>query len=181
MARAILTAASEAKDNPVWYNRDMQSRRPDVEFSAVLRPHRSLSRRGFLILMAAVGGVSFAAGIFFISLGAWPVFGFLGLDAAIIYWAFRRNFRAAEAREIVEVTPHEVVVHRLVPGRPAQEARFPRAWVRVELDEDGGNHIVGSLGLLYRGRRTEIGGFLPPAERKSLAAALKAAVARPRI
>ena len=58
-------------------------------FSAVLTPHRSLSATGFLILMMLVGGVSFAAGIVFLMMGAWPVFGFFGLDVLLLYLAFR--------------------------------------------------------------------------------------------
>ena len=50
-------------------------------FSALLTPHRSLGPTGFLILMACLGGLSFVSGIIFVSLGAWPVFGFFGLDA----------------------------------------------------------------------------------------------------
>src|SRR6266545_614346 len=47
---------------------------PDVTlFSAVITPHRSLTGIGFLVLMAAIGGVSFVAGIVFLILGAWPV------------------------------------------------------------------------------------------------------------
>ena len=32
-------------------------------------------------------------------MGAWPVFGFFGLDVLLIYWAFRLNFRAPRATE----------------------------------------------------------------------------------
>ena len=66
-------------------------------FSAVLTPHRSLSATGFVIVMALVGGVSFAAGIAFLLMGAWPVFGFFGLDVLLIYLAFRANYRAGTA------------------------------------------------------------------------------------
>jgi uncharacterized membrane protein len=38
--------------------------------------------------MASVGGVCFVFGGFFIAIGAWPVFGFLGLDVLIVYLAF---------------------------------------------------------------------------------------------
>ena len=58
-------------------------------FDAILRPHRSLGPRGFLALMIFVALVSFAAGIAFVSIGAWPVFGFFGLDALALYVAFR--------------------------------------------------------------------------------------------
>ena len=49
-------------------------------FSAMLTPHRSLGRVGFLILMLLFGGISFITGILFLLLGAWPVLGYYGLD-----------------------------------------------------------------------------------------------------
>ena len=53
-------------------------------FSALLTPHRSLNRTGFLVLMAFLCAVSFAAGMVFLLMGAWPVFGFFGLDVLVI-------------------------------------------------------------------------------------------------
>src|SRR5262245_10969759 len=58
-------------------------------FSAVITPHRSLSRSGFLLVMLLIGGVSFVGGIVFYAIGAWPIVGFLGLDVLLLYWAFR--------------------------------------------------------------------------------------------
>ena len=153
----------------------------DNSFRAVLFPHRSLDRKGFLIVMALLGGVSFAAGMVFLIIGAWPVMGFFGLDVALVYWAFRRNFADAAEREIVEVTDSEVVLHRLKVGRPVEELRFPRGFVQVELEEDEERDIVGPMALRSRGRRHEFGGFLNPHDRRSLARALKAALARPAI
>lgn len=150
-------------------------------FSAALRPHRSLSRRGFRLMMAAVGGASLLLGGFFIWLGAWPVFGFLGLDVAILYLAFRRNFNDAQICELVQVTGHEVILYNSQPARPPTERRFPRPWVRIHLEEDRERELIGALALVYAGRRTEFASFLAPAERKSLATALRAAVAQPRI
>ena len=72
-------------------------------FCALITPHRSLGGAGFLVLMAAIGGVSFAAGIVFLILGAWPVVGFFGLDVVLIYWAFRINYRAARAYEATQL------------------------------------------------------------------------------
>ena len=150
-------------------------------FSAALRPHRSLTPQGLQVVMAAVGGVGLLIGGFFVWLGAWPVFGFLGLDVLILYLAFRRSFADADVREIVEVTGHEIVLYNARPARPATERRFPRPWVRIHLEEDCERELIGALALVYAGRRTEFASFLAPEERKSLAAALKAAVARPRI
>src|ERR1700745_771026 len=58
-------------------------------FSAVLTPHRSLSRKGFLALMLVAGGASLAMGTTFLLVGAWPVFGFCGLDVLLLYWALQ--------------------------------------------------------------------------------------------
>ena len=82
-------------------------------FAATITPHRSLGSTGFLILMLGIGGVSFVSGMVFLLLGAWPVFGFLGLDVLLIYWAFRANFRAARAYEEVTVTASELTVRKV--------------------------------------------------------------------
>src|SRR3954462_3217035 len=82
-------------------------------FSALLTPHRSLSRTGFLVLMGFVCAVSFAAGLVFLLMGAWPVFGFFGLDVLVIWWAFRINFRDAKASEEISVTHFELRVRRV--------------------------------------------------------------------
>jgi len=54
-------------------------------FSALVTPHRSLSRVGFFVLMAVITAVSFAGGMVFYLVGAWPVGFFFGLDALLIY------------------------------------------------------------------------------------------------
>ena len=45
--------------------------------------------------MLALGLISLAVGIGFVAIGAWPVFGFFGLDVALVYLAFRLNYRGA--------------------------------------------------------------------------------------
>src|ERR1700729_160740 len=82
-------------------------------FSALLTPHRSLNRTGFLVVMAFVSVVSFAAGLAFLLMGAWPVFGFFGLDVLAVYWAFRINFRDAAASEEISMTHSELRVRRV--------------------------------------------------------------------
>src|SRR3977135_699572 len=82
-------------------------------FSALLTPHRSLSRTGFLVLMGFVTVVSFAAGVAFWLMGAWPVFGFFGLAVLAGTWAFRINFRHGEATEEIRMTHSELRVRRV--------------------------------------------------------------------
>jgi uncharacterized membrane protein len=144
-------------------------------FCALITPHRSLGRAGFLVLMAAIGGVSFAAGIVFLILGAWPVVGFFGLDVVLIYWAFRINYRAARAYEEVMVTTSELRVRKVSHrGRVAEWSLNP-LWVRLDRDthEEFG---IERLFLVSRGRKLPIGGFLSPGEKESFADALAAAI-----
>src|SRR6266446_2198491 len=103
-------------------------------FSAVVTPHRSLSHAGFLIVMAAVSGISFVAGTAFLMLGAWPVFGFFGLDVLLIYWAFRANYRAAAAYEQVMVTHSELRVRKVSHRGKIAEWSFNPLWVRLDRD-----------------------------------------------
>ena len=146
---------------------------------ATLTPHRSMSRDGFVILMSVIAGMNFAGGLFFYVIGAWPVLGFMGLDVALIWLAFRANFADARRAEHIEITAHELVLLRLAERKPSQEQRFARRWVRVELEEDRERELIGSLYLRFRGKRTEIASFLGAQERLAFAKALKTALTNP--
>jgi uncharacterized membrane protein len=150
-------------------------------FRAVLTPHRSLPAAGFLVLMGVLVTLNLTAGITFYVLGAWPVVGFMGLDVALVWWAFRLNYARAQLVERIEITDHELVLERQAHGRPQEQHRFNRGWVQVELEEDRERELIGRLFLRSRGARTEIGRFLSPAERKSFALTLKEALAKARI
>jgi uncharacterized membrane protein len=144
-------------------------------FSAILTPHRSLPGVGFLAVMLALGGVSFASGVMFLILGAWPVIGFLGLDVALVYWAFRANYRAANAYEEVTVTASELKLRKVSHRGEIAEWSLNPLWVKLdrEVDEEFG---TAGLYLVSRGRRVPVAGFLPPCEKDSFAAALGAAI-----
>ncbi len=144
-----------------------------------LIPHRSLSREGFVILMSVIAGSNFAGGLFFYLIGAWPVVGFMGLDVALIWLAFRANFVDARRAEHIEITAHELVLERIAERRPPQVTRFMRRWVRVELEEDRERELIGPLYLRFHGKRTEIASFLGAHERLAFAKALQAALINP--
>lgn len=150
-------------------------------FRATLRPYRSLSRNGFLILMGVLISLNFVAGTAFYLLGAWPIAPFLGLDVALVWWAFRKNYADALKEERIEVSEHELVLRRFDRDRQREELHFTRAWVKVELEEDKDRELIGSLFLRFKGQRTEIGRFLAARDRKAFAETLRGALARPHI
>jgi uncharacterized membrane protein len=154
--------------------------KPEPElFSALLTPHRSLNRIGFAVLMAFLSVVSFVAGVAFLLMGAWPVFGFFGLDVLVIYWAFKVNFRTAQAREEISVTPSELRVRRVSHRGQVAEWVLNPLWVRLDQQEDE-EYGVERLYLVSRGHHVAIGRFLGPDEKASFAKALNAALAAAR-
>ena len=143
-------------------------------FDAVLLPHRSMSPPGFAALMAVVSLIGFAAGIAFMMVGAWPVFGFLGLDIALIYFAFRTSYRRARTYETVRLTEEKLVVERISPSGDVQNWQFQPYWLRVEIDDPP---LPDSpLTLSSHGTSLVIGTFLTPEERVELADALRTAL-----
>jgi uncharacterized membrane protein len=153
---------------------------PEPElFSALLTPHRSLNRTGFVVLMAFLSAVSFVAGVAFLLMGAWPVLGFFGLDVLVIYWAFKVNFRTAQAREEISVTPSELRVRRVSHRGHVAEWVLNPLWVRLDqqVHEEYG---VERLYLVSRGHYLSIGRFLGPDEKASFAKALNGALAAAR-
>lgn len=140
-------------------------------FSAVLTPHRSLGSVGFLLLMIVFGGVSFVSGVAFLLMGAWPVFGFFGLDVLLLYWAFRINYRRARAYEEVTVTPTALRVRKVSYRGAVREWVLNPLWVRLDkvVHEEYG---IERLFLVSRGRELAIANFLGPDEKASFAKAL---------
>ena len=78
-------------------------------FEATLHPHRSLSRNGLAWVMGFVGLVGLAVSIPFLILGAWPIAGFMGLDVALIYAAFRYHNATARSYEQIVLSQIELL------------------------------------------------------------------------
>jgi uncharacterized membrane protein len=150
-----------------------------ILFSAVLTPHRSLNRTGFVLVMAFLTVISFAAGVAFWMMGAWPVFGFFGLDVLAIYIAFKINFRRAKASEEISVTPSELRVRRISHRGHVVEWVLNPLWVQLDqiAHEEFG---IERLYLVSRGRRVSVGSFLGPGEKASFANGLRAGLAAAR-
>ncbi len=147
-------------------------------FDARLRPHRSLSRRGFLLLMIAVATAACLAGLACLLIGAWPVAVFLGLEVALVYRAFKINYRHGRLYETLRLTRGELTVARVSHRGARKTWRFQPAWLQVLID-DPPNHD-SQLVLRSHGKSLSIGRFLTPEERAELAAALRRALEKAR-
>jgi uncharacterized membrane protein len=150
-----------------------------VYMDATLRPARSLDARGLKVIMLAMMAVCTAVGLVFWSLGAWPVVGFLGLDIALIWLAFRAHARSgARERELVTVTAERIqITHADHKGRERWWATSPQ-FARVELDTP--DPLEASVALAAGPDRLALARYLSPPERKRFARALDGAIQRAR-
>ena len=140
-----------------------------VHFSTLLRPHRSLSPVGFKWLIRAVLLANLLVALPMYMLGAWPVAGFCGLDVALIWYLFHRNYVDARRSETLTLTNRELVVERVSPDGEREQHRLDAYWLRIEL----GDRLV----LTSRGNRVAVGRFLGAPERQRVAGELQAALA----
>ena len=145
-----------------------------VLFDAVLEPHRSLSRSGFFVVILLIGAVTLAFGVFFLLMGAWPVFGFLGLDLFLLWLAIKLNNRALKIVERIRVTAEQVMVTRNGP-RGGESWSFNPYWLNVAVTETAEGK--GEVRLSSHGFSLSLGAYLLPEERQELAEALKKALA----
>jgi uncharacterized membrane protein len=148
-------------------------------FTATLRPYRSLSSTGFMLVMIALVACSFAAGLSFWLMGAWPVVGFFGLDILLVQLAFRLNYRAARASEEVWLDREKLLIRKTAPSGRFTESGFHPYWARLEIDRHPEIGVTG-LKIASHGKRLSIAGFLGPRERESFATAFSAALAEAR-
>lgn len=149
-----------------------------LHFDAVLYPHRSMGPRGFMTVMTCLTIFSFVAGLSFLSMGAWPVLGFFGLDIALIYIAFRVNFRTGRIYETVQLDDASLLIRRFLPDGRILSWNLQAYWAQVELITTAPDAPL--LAIRSHGKHLVFGKFLTPEERREFAAALRQALSRQR-
>lgn len=154
----------------------MTSHPETLYFDATLTPNRSLSPKAFAIVMGIVVAMSFFAGLAFVSMGAFPVIGFFGLDALVIWLAFHLSFRSLKQETRVRITAEQIDLRHTRPGQKPREAHMPTAFTQVRLDFP--ERRPSELKLAHAGKAWVIGRFLTPDERKTLKEALESAIWR---
>lgn len=150
---------------------------PDAMFfEAVIVPHRSLSRRGRYLLLAAIALMGTVSGTIFLLLGAWPVAGFTGLELPFAGWLIHHHAMAARSSETVIIAPSGLQIRRTMPDGRRSLVTLPVGWLQVRLRETPGR--VPTLFVGSRDDWREIGHTLGEEEKRDLAAAIIDAIRR---
>jgi len=148
----------------------------DLILDQVLRPSPPMAPRVLRNILIAVAIINAGFALFFVLHGAWPIMPFLGLDVALLAWAFRASSEAAKREEHIRLTTSLLSVERKPVKGP--QLRLNPYWVRVQMDDPPGHW--SELWLWSHGKGFKIGSFLAPVERQAFASTLKEALRRAR-
>lgn len=141
----------------------------DILYATVLRPNPPLPPKVLRTILLGVVLFNFGFATFFVTRGAWPIAPFLGLDMALLAWAFRSSSRAARKEERLTLTRAALQILR----RPEEaEIILNPYWLAVDAQSARG------VALRSHGKITEIGRFLGPDARAALVRDLKDALWR---
>ena len=149
-----------------------------VDRRFVISPNRSLSWRGNCLFIALVSAVLFTIALGFALVGLWMVAPFAGLELLAVVAAFHFLRHRGAVTEIVEVSDPFVTVS-VARERLERSSRLPRNQSRVILNPPPVRGHPSRLFISSRDLGIELGRCLGEEERRSLAAALRAAIHRP--
>jgi uncharacterized membrane protein len=125
-------------------------------------------KRLFFLLACCIGGVT----LYFVTLGAWLVIPFSGLEILVLGVGVYVNGCRCAQREIIDFQGSQLRVWR--GGRTLREVEcLPRYWTRLTLWRDPRGWYPSRLWLECHGRRVEVGATLVEWERMDLAEDLR--------
>ena len=142
---------------------------PETQDSVfTLCPNSSLNWAGVKLAFSVLFASLLVVAVYFVSIGAWLVAPFTGLEAVVLGAGMYLSSRRGATREVIRVREDTVTVYR---GRKTlrEIARFQRCWARVKLLQDPKNWYPSRLFIGSHGWVTEIGRDLIENERAQLA------------
>jgi uncharacterized membrane protein len=146
----------------------------ELYMDAVITPNRSLSARGFVILISVITLVNCVSAAVFVAMGAHVVLPFIGVDILAVMVAFLVSYKAAQRIERIQVTARDVRVVRETPKSSELVWESPTAFTRVETAVE--DEQVVAVRLALSDREAFVAASLSPPERAEFAKALQRAI-----
>ena len=115
-------------------------------------------------------------GLFFLTLGWWPMFMFLGIDLIALWWAFRVCYNRSKSCELIELTRESLTVERVNHKGVTQRWEFQPSWVRLAYEKGMEDDQLDHLALQHKSESVEIARHLSHGERYEFFHALKNAL-----
>tara|TARA_Y100001970_G_C13949722_1_gene707611 strand:- start:487 stop:855 length:369 start_codon:yes stop_codon:yes gene_type:complete len=113
-----------------------------------------------------------SVGIFFYSIGAWPVIGFFGLDVTVFALIFYFHNKSLKISERIILTKNEMIIEKVKPFRKNLTVKFsPPNWINITLKKSIYNKT--RLIIHSHGSAIFVGDFLTKVEKIKLANSLR--------
>ena len=124
--------------------------------------------------MFSLGFISFVAGIIFMIKGAWPVFGFFGLDVLLVYIFFKINFRSGKKKEILILTKNQLIVEFYNSKKISKTYYLDATWLQIHLSKL--KNEMSKLKISSKKKSIIVGSFLRHQEKIAVVRSLKKAL-----
>ncbi|MDO5642104.1 MAG: DUF2244 domain-containing protein [Paracoccus sp. (in: a-proteobacteria)] len=144
----------------------------------MLWPYRSLPRKGFVWFIAVTAGLAALPLVAVLgSMVLWALLPFIAGMIAAIWWAVERSYKSGTTHEKLTLSPDMISLIRHDPGGRTRRWQANPYWIRPEIRPGPVESYLVLTGDHVSGREVELGAFLTPAERQSLARELGLALA----
>ena len=139
----------------------------DHQLELLIQPNRNLSwnetRLVFLFLALCIAAVA----VYFVTLGAWLVLPFAGLEVLVIGAGLYYQSCRAHRQQVIRVDADSISISNGKQG--GQPVCFSRAWSKLVYTRDPSGWYPGRLFIGSHGKFIEIGKCLIESERETLA------------
>lgn len=159
-------------EGPLW-----RARADRPLYRVVLWPNQSLTPTGAKVFFGVSAGMLVVPAL--AALGTvvfWGLLPFLCTAFGGAWYAIRRNGRNLSMSETLEIWRDEIRVERRDPDGRIRRWQAEPMWTRVRLHKDA--RVEDYLTMTGGGREIELGAFLAPEERVSLADEIERALTR---
>jgi len=155
-------------------NQTSADSRPD-RLLVLLRPNRSLSRRGGWLLFGVISGFLTIISVGFALLGAWMILPFAGLEVVLVGAVTAWFARHYDDREWIVLESARVRVARRL-GEREEQFEFQRYWARLRFERRRFRPDASRLSIGSHGRFVEIGSQVDESTRRKIARELRGAL-----
>jgi len=144
-------------------------------FTAVITPHRALSRRGLATLLIAVFAISSTVAAICWNAGVWPVSLFVAMNSFMLAAALAGHWASLDRAEIIRLSPGQMEIEHWRRGVATAKVQLAPYSVVLECDDDPDHGCTG-LTIISDRRHHRLASDLTPGERATFLDALRSAL-----
>ena len=103
----------------------------------LITPNRSLSANSAIVLFILIAAILLIVCGYFLSIGAWLVLPFAGLEILLIIWVALNQYHHHRDYQLIEVADEQITI-TTNQGKSSESIAFPCYWLRIEWRNEPG-------------------------------------------